>query len=61
MYKTGQFLGESQHIVGEYYCMDTNDGDTLDFPGKEWINHNGKMFYQLVYHGGLVSDGEEEI
>ena len=54
MYQSGRFLGGFQHTVGEYCYTDANEGDALYFTGKEWIDLNGELVYQLVYHGGLV-------
>lgn len=54
MYQSGRFLGGFQHTVGEYRYTDANIGDALYFTGKEWIDLNGELVYQLVYHGGLV-------
>ena len=54
MYQSGRFLGVFQHTIGEFSYTDTNDGDPQYFTGSEWIELNGEMVYQLVYHGGLV-------
>ena len=54
MYQAGRFLGGFKYTVGEYNYTDTNDGDPLFFTGKEWIDREGEVVYELVYHGGLV-------
>jgi hypothetical protein len=56
MYQSGRFLGGYQHTIGEFTYTDTNDGDPLYFTGREWIELNGGMVYQLVYHGGLINE-----
>jgi hypothetical protein len=56
MYQSGRFLGGYQHTIGEFTYRDTNDGDPLYFTGREWIEFNGGMVYQLVYHGGLINE-----
>ena len=32
----------------------TSAGDFQLFHGKEWIEHEGQIVYELRYHGGLV-------
>jgi Domain of unknown function (DUF5680) len=56
MYQEGRFLGGFKHTTGEFTYTDTNDGDALFFTGKEWIERDGEIVYQLVYHGGLIKD-----
>ncbi|OGN89996.1 MAG: hypothetical protein A2Y88_06205 [Chloroflexi bacterium RBG_13_48_10] len=56
MYQTGRFLGGFTQTVGEFKYTDENEGDPLYFTGKEWIDLNGEIVYQLVYHGGLITD-----
>ena len=56
MYQTGRFLGGFQHSVGEFVYTDTNDGDPLFFTGREWIEFEGEIVYQLIYHGGLINN-----
>jgi len=56
LYQSGRFLGSFQHSVGGFMYIDTNDGDPLYFTGKEWIEFEGEVVYQLVYHGGLIAE-----
>jgi len=56
MYQEGRFLGGFKHTTGEFTYIDTNDGDALFFTGKEWIERDGEIVYELVYHGGLIKD-----
>jgi hypothetical protein len=54
MYAEGRFLGNFTCTSGEYTYQDTNQGNVEYFTGKEWINRNGIIVYELVYHGGLL-------
>jgi hypothetical protein len=54
MYQSGRFLGGFKHTVEKYNYTDTNDGDPDFFTGKEWIDIEGEIVYELVYHGGLI-------
>lgn len=56
MYQSGRFLGGYQHSSGELTYTDTNDGDALNFTGKEWIEKDGEIVYSLIYHGGLINE-----
>ena len=55
MYQTGRFLGGFHHTIGEFSYTDANDGDHQYFTGREWIELHGEVVYQLVYHGGLIT------
>ena len=54
MYQSGRFLGGFTHKVEKYTYTDTNDGDPEYFTGQEWIDIEGEIVYELVYHGGLI-------
>jgi hypothetical protein len=56
MYQSGRFLGGFKYTVGKFNYTDTNDGDPKFFTGKEWIDTEGKIVYELVYHGGLMNE-----
>ena len=56
LYRSGRFLGGFQYTLGEFSYHDENEGDPLYFVGKEQIEKNNEIVYQLVYHGGLVKD-----
>jgi len=56
MYQSGRFLGGFKLTIGEFNYTDTNEGDPLNFTGKEWIDINGEIVYALIYHGGLVNE-----
>jgi hypothetical protein len=56
LYQEGRFLGGFQHTLDQDTYVDTNEGDTASFTGKEWITRNGVKVYELVYHGGLIED-----
>ena len=54
MYKQGRFLGGFTHSVENSTYVDTSEGDTAAFTGKEWIVRGDTRVYELVYHGGLI-------
>ncbi len=54
MYKQGRFLGGFTHSVANSTYVDTSEGDTAAFTGKEWIVRGDTRVYELVYHGGLI-------
>jgi hypothetical protein len=56
MYKENRFLGGFRHTEGHITYTDTSAGDFTHFTGKEWIERDGVVAYELVYHGGLVKD-----
>jgi len=56
MYSTGRFLGGQRFDAEPFIYTDTNNGDVTHFTGTEWIDLAGVRVYELVYHGGLVSE-----
>ena len=56
MYQQGRFLGGFEYEAGNSTYVDTSDGDTAAFAGKEWITRDAVKVYELVYHGGLIRD-----
>ena len=54
LYKEGRFLGGFQYQYEEFTYIDTNEGDTPSFRGREFIRRNGESAYELFYHGGLI-------
>jgi len=54
MYHEGRFLGGFRHVSEPYIYVDTNQGDVTWFQGRERIEANDKVAYELVYHGGLI-------
>jgi hypothetical protein len=54
MYQEGRFLGGCEHTVDEYRYVDTSVGNFQLFHGKEWIERDGQIVYELLYHGGLI-------
>jgi hypothetical protein len=56
MYAEGRFLGGFEYRVDDDLYVDTSEGDTASFTGKEWIMRRGQRVYELVYHGGRVKD-----
>jgi hypothetical protein len=56
MYQSGRFLGGFEQTVDEYRYVDTSAGDFQLFHGKEWIEREGQIVYELLYHGGVVKN-----
>ena len=56
LYQEDRFLGGFEHIVDDLRYVDTNEGDFQLFYGKEWIEREGQIVYELLYHGGLVKN-----
>ncbi len=54
MYQSGRFLGGFSNNVDEFTYIDANEGDAEFFTGKERIEREGEVVYELVYHGGLI-------
>jgi hypothetical protein len=54
LYQEGRFLGGFEHTVDDLRYVDASEGDFRLFHGKEWIEHEGQIVYELRYHGGLV-------
>lgn len=56
MYTEGRFLGGFEHVEGDFHYVDTSEGDVASFHGREWIARDAQAVYELLYHGGVVSD-----
>jgi hypothetical protein len=56
LYQAGRFLGGFEYTVDDLRYVDTNAGDLKFFHGKEWIEREGQIVYELLYHGGLVKN-----
>lgn len=54
MYAAGRFLGGWEHQAGDLSYFDTSQGDLSYFLGREWIEKDDQLVYELVYHGGLI-------
>jgi hypothetical protein len=54
LYQEGRFLGGFAHVVDRFRYVDTNDGDVRRFTGKEHIDEDDQVVYELVYHGGEI-------
>jgi hypothetical protein len=56
LYQEGRFLGGFEYTVDDLHYVDTNEGDVQLFHGKEWIERESQIVYELRYHGGLVKN-----
>jgi hypothetical protein len=54
MYAAGRFLGGWQHAEDDLVYTDTSEGALTHFKGREWIEKEGQILYELVYHGGMI-------
>ncbi len=54
MYAEGRFLGGWDFEQDELSYHDRSEGSLTHFSGREWIERNGEMVYELRYHGGLI-------
>ena len=54
MYQERRFLGGWLHTQGELTYTDTSKGDLTHFAGREWIEKDREVVYELVYHGGMI-------
>ena len=54
MYREGRFLGGWLYTQGDLTYHDTSHGDLTKFNGREWIEKDGPVLYELVYHGGMI-------
>ena len=54
LYQEGRFLGGFEHVVEGFRYVDSSDGDVRSFVGKEHIDRNDEVVYELVYHGGEI-------
>jgi hypothetical protein len=55
MYGENRFLGGFEYTDGKLTYVDGNDGNVCAFQGKEMINLDGELVYELAYHGGLIT------
>lgn len=56
MYGEGRFLDGFTQRVEDFIYVDTSQGDYRFFTGREWIERDSQMVYELVYHGGVVKE-----
>jgi Domain of unknown function (DUF5680) len=56
MYREGRFLGGYKHMDGELTYVDTSEGDSSFFHGREFIQRGENVVYELTYHGGLIKE-----
>lgn len=56
LYQEDRFLGGFAHTVDDYHYVDTSAGDFKLFHGKEWIERDEQVVYELLYHGGLITN-----
>lgn len=54
MYREGRFLGGFTYETHGSTYHDTSAGDFTAFTGREWIERDGVVVYELHYHGGLI-------
>ena len=54
MYREGRFLGGWLHTRDDLTYHDTSHGDLTRFNGREWIEKESRVLYELVYHGGMI-------
>ncbi|MFP4343617.1 MAG: DUF5680 domain-containing protein [Anaerolineales bacterium] len=54
LYREGRFLGGFRHEAHGSTYVDTNEGSVASFMGREWIERDNVVVYDLVYHGGLI-------
>ena len=54
MYQERRFLGGWSHTQGELTYFDTSTGDLTHFSGREWIEKDSEVIYELAYHGGMI-------
>jgi hypothetical protein len=56
MYAEGRFLGGFEAQDGDCRYQDASRGDVTWFQGREWIDRDERLVYELYYHGGLIRD-----
>lgn len=56
MYVEGRFLGGFEYTENDLTYIDSSEGDTERFHGREIIRREQEEAYELVYHGGLIRD-----
>jgi hypothetical protein len=50
----GADVGNHYNVSEPYLYVDSNSGDVTWFQGREYIEADGNVAYELVYHGGLI-------
>jgi Domain of unknown function (DUF5680) len=56
MYSEGRFLGGFEYTENDLTYVDTSEGNTGSFHGRELIRRAQEIAYELRYHGGLIRD-----
>lgn len=56
LYAENRFLGDFRYTLDQFTYIDTSEGDFRRFLGKEWIEQDGEVVYELMYHGGLIQN-----
>jgi hypothetical protein len=56
MYQENRFLGGFEHTDKDLTYVDTSEGNTDSFHGREFIRRGQEVAYELIYHGGLIKD-----
>jgi hypothetical protein len=56
MYQEGRFLGGFEYTEEDLTYIDTSEGNTDCFHGREIIRRGPQLAYELRYHGGLIRD-----
>ncbi len=54
LYREGRFLGGFRYETHGSTYIDTHEGSVTSFVGREWIERDDVVVYDLVYHGGLI-------
>jgi hypothetical protein len=50
------YRGPEEYSEGDFKYGCGSEGDLTRFSGEEWIELNGKVIYELVFHGGEIRD-----
>jgi hypothetical protein len=56
MYKQDRFLGGFEYSENDLIYIDSNQGNTDSFQGREFIRRAEVVAYELLYHGGLIRE-----
>jgi len=56
MYKQDRFLGGFEYSENDLIYIDSNQGNTDSFQGREFIRRAEEVAYELQYHGGLIRE-----
>jgi hypothetical protein len=56
MYQEDRFLGGFEHIENDLTYVDTSEGNTEHFHGREIIRRGQELAYELLYHGGMIRE-----